>query len=128
MVRVARASLALLPFLFAPPVFAAVDWGNCVSQTGDTKNVATISCIEKLFENAVWGIIALAGVGLFIMLIIGGYGFLFSGGDPKKLEKARGTLTNAIIGIVVIVTAYLIIRTIGVFTGINLDVFRVFIQ
>jgi hypothetical protein len=127
MARTIRLFSPFFLLLYAPPVYAARDWGSCVSQTGDTKNVATISCIETLFENAVWGIIALAGVGLFIMLIIGGYGFLFSGGDPKKLEKARGTLTNAIIGIVVIVTAYLIIRTIGVFTGINLDVFQVII-
>jgi hypothetical protein len=126
MARVIRLLLPFLSLFTASPVYA-VDWGSCVSQTGVTKSVATISCLEPLFENAVWGVVALAGVGLFIMLIIGGYGFLFSGGDPKKLEKARGTLTNAIIGIVVIVTAYLIIRTIGVFTGINLDVFQVII-
>jgi len=31
--------------------------------------------------------------------------FFFSSGDPKKLEQARGTLTNAIIGLVIIVAA-----------------------
>jgi len=79
---------------------------------------------------ALWVVvIALAGVGLFVMLTIGGFSMLLSGGDPKKLEKARGTLTNAIIGIVIIVTAYLIIRTIGLFTGItNLDVFQVILR
>ena len=122
MARTIRLFSPFLLLLYAPRVYAARDWGTCAPDS-----VATISCIETLFENTVWGVIALAGVGLFIMLIVGGYGFLFSGGDPKKLEKARGTLTNAIIGIVVIVTAYLIIRTIGVFTGIDLDVFRVII-
>ena len=55
----------------------------------------------------------------FIMLLVGGFNFLFAGGDQKKLEQARGTLTGAIIGLVVIVSAYLILNTIGIFTGVT---------
>ena len=124
MVRVTRILFAFLPFLFSRPVYAATVWGSCAPD-----NVATFACIEPLFTNLVWGLIALAGVGLFVMLTIGGFSMLLSGGDPKKLEKARGTLTNAIIGIVIIVTSYLIIRTIGLFTGItNLGVFQVILR
>ena len=87
-----------------------------LSRLGDG-DVATIGSLETLFSNVVNVVIALAAVGLFLMFIVGGFSFLFSGGDQKKLEQARGTLTNAIIGIVVIVTAYLILRIIGAFTG-----------
>lgn len=62
---------------------------------------------------------ALTGVALFVMLVIGGYNFLLSGGDQKKLEAARGTLTNAVIGLVVIVAAYLIIKIVSLFTGVD---------
>ena len=79
--------------------------------------VATIQSLQTLFTNVLSVIVALAGVALFIMFVVSGFSFIFSGGDPKKLEQARGTLTNAIVGLVVIVAAYLILRLIGVFSG-----------
>ena len=82
-------------------------------------DVATIQSLETLFLNVLNVIVALAGVALFLMFVVSGFSFLFSGGDPKKLEQARGTLTNAIIGLVIIVAAYLILRLIGVFTGVT---------
>ena len=84
---------------------------------GPDTDVATIGSLEGLFTNIVNTVIALAAVALFLMFIASGFTFLFSAGDPKKLEQARGTLTNAIIGLVVIVCAYLILRIIGTFTG-----------
>lgn len=72
-----------------------------------------------MFTNVVQAVMALTGVGLFVMLVVGGFTFLLSGGDPKKLEAARGTLTNAVIGLVVIVCAFLIILTVSKFTGVD---------
>lgn len=93
-------------------------WSGCFFESiPDADNVATIGCIVPLFENLVKGVLALSGVALFVMLVIGGFNFLLSGGDPKKLEAARGTLTNAVIGLVVIVLSFLIIKTIEVATG-----------
>jgi hypothetical protein len=91
-------------------------------------DVATIKCLEPLFRNVVSAVGALAGVALFLMLIVGGYNFLFAGGDQKKLEKAKGTLTAAVIGLVLIALAYLIIKAIATITGTDLDTFKIFIQ
>jgi hypothetical protein len=96
---------------FIPVVFAAP------LPTPDAPDVASIQSLQGLFTNIISVIVALAGVALFIMFVVSGFSFLFSGGDPKKLEQAKGTLTNAIIGLVVIVAAYLILRLIGVFSG-----------
>lgn len=80
--------------------------------------VATIYSLETLFSNAVGVVVQLAVVALFIMFVVAGFSFLFSGGDQKKLEAARGTFTNAVIGLVIIVASYLILRIISVFTGV----------
>ncbi|KKU82963.1 MAG: hypothetical protein UY10_C0018G0002 [Microgenomates group bacterium GW2011_GWA2_47_8] len=85
---------------------------------GPEKDVATIQSLETLFGNVVGVIVQLSVVALFIMFIVAGFSFLFSGGDAKKLEQARGTFTNAIIGLVVVIAAYLILRIISVFTGV----------
>lgn len=98
----------------------AVDWGSeqgCIVQ-----EAATIRCIVPLFTNLVQGVLALSGVALFIMLLVGGFNFLLSGGDQKKLEMAKGTLTNAVIGLVVIVAAYLIIAAVQAFTNSTIPV------
>jgi hypothetical protein len=58
------------------------------------------------------------------MLLVGGFKYLFSAGDQKKLEGARGTVTSAIVGVVIMSLAYLIISTIGRFTGIDTTTFQ----
>lgn len=103
-------------------VYAAIqDWTGTVG----TDKVATFSSLETLFSNLIQGVVAFAGVALLVMFLVGGFSFLFSGGDPKKVEQARGTLTNAIIGLVVIVAAYLILKLIEVFTGVPVTIFKV---
>jgi len=49
---------------------------------------------------------AAAGLILFFFLIAGGFDLLTSGGDPKKAESAKGKLTNAIIGFIIIFVAW----------------------
>ena len=78
---------------------------------------ATISGLQDLFKNAVTAIIALAGVVLFVMLIIGGVRYVTSGGDPKSAEGARNTITYAIGGLVLVLISYLILVIIGQITG-----------
>jgi len=101
-------------------VYAAQQWIGL--KNGD---VATFQSLETLFGNTVQALTALVGVAVFIMFVVGGFSFIFAGGDQKKLEKARGTLTSAIIGVVVIVAAYLILLTIKALTGVDVTTFTV---
>ncbi len=80
---------------------------------------ADIACLEPLFGRVVGVVASLAGIVLLIMLIVGGYKYLISGGDPKKLEAAKGTLTSAFLGLVLIVASYIILNIIANFTGLT---------
>lgn len=80
---------------------------------------AQITCIVPIIANVTKTVVSLGAVALFIMLLVGGFTFLFSGGEQKKLEAARGTVTQAIVGIIIMSVAYLIIKTIEVFTGVT---------
>lgn len=82
-------------------------------------DVATIGSLSILFKNIVQAVVAFSGVVLFVMLLVGGFTFLFSGGDQKKLEAAKGTISSAIIGLVVLVSAYIIYTLIKMFTGVD---------
>lgn len=103
--------LFVYSLILSSPVHAA-NWGSCVID-----DAATIQCIVPMVERVIQGVLALSGVALFVMLVIGGYNFLLSGGDQKKLEMAKGTITGALLGLVIMVAAFLIIKTIATFTG-----------
>lgn len=100
-------------------------WSDCFADIPGAETVATFRCLEPIFANVVGAITSLVGVVLFIMLVVGGFNFLVSGGDQKKLEKARGTLSAAITGLVIIVVAYLILKTITALTGVDVTQFTV---
>jgi len=56
--------------------------------------------------------VAIAGLLAIIFIIISGYQYMVSAGDPGQAKNAMGNLTFAIIGLVVVLVAYLIINTI----------------
>jgi len=62
----------------------------------------------------------IAGLILFGAIIISGFKFLFSAGDPKKTAEAKGCLTNAIIGFLVIFLSYWLIQIIQVIFHLNI--------
>ena len=90
--------------------------------------IPTLKGFEGLFENIVTVILSLAGVVLFIMLIVSGIKFISAGGDPKAMEEAKKTLTSALIGLILLASGYLILALIQKFTGIDVSVFKIYIQ
>lgn len=64
-------------------------------------------------------ILLIAFIIAFIMLLIGGIRWIMAGGDEKSVEKARNTITAALIGLVVILVAYALIRVVEIFFGVN---------
>lgn len=88
-------------------------------------DVATLKGLEAVFENIISVALTLAGLALFIMLIVGGFQYLTSGGEAEQATKARKTLTYAFFGLVLVVAAFLILRFIEVFTGVEVTRFRI---
>ena len=87
--------------------------------------VHEIKDLVSIVENIISIAIRLAGVAAFIMLIIGGFKYLTSGGDPKAAESARKTITYAILGLVLIIAAWFILKFLSEFTGVDLTEFKI---
>lgn len=75
--------------------------------------------LEDIFSNVVQSALALAGIILFLMLLVGGFKFITAGPDPKAAASARGTITFAILGMVFIALAFLVLRLLADFTGVQ---------
>lgn len=86
---------------------------------------ATIGDFQKVFQSLVSALIALAGIALFVMLVVGGVKYITSGGDPKATEGAKNTITYAIGGLVLILVSYLILVVIKAITGVNVTEFKI---
>lgn len=53
-----------------------------------------------------------AGIVCVAFLVYGGYQYLTSGGNDEKTKAGQKTLTNAVIGLVVVLAAAVIVRSI----------------
>lgn len=87
--------------------------------------VPTLKCLEVVFSNFLILSAALIVLALFIMFIIGSFTYLTSFGSPEKVKKAQATLKYAIIGLVLFVSSYLILKIIDfLFLGNQETIFR----
>jgi hypothetical protein len=66
-------------------------------------------------------LIGIAGFIAIIYMMIGGFSIMYSGGNQDQVQKGKNTLTYAIIGFIVAVTAFLITTSLMQYlTGISL--------
>ena len=82
---------------------------------------AQLSDLEKIFTNLVQALLGLAGITLFILILMGGLKYITSGGDPKAMEGAQKTITYAIGGLIVILLSYMILIFIAKITGVDIS-------
>ena len=90
--------------------------------------VATIADLGGLFGRVTGMVLALAGIVLFIFLLIGGFRFITSGGDPKAVDSAKKTITYAVGGLVVMLLSYLFLLIIRQVTGVDVTKFNILLQ
>ena len=73
--------------------------------------------IANLVDTVLSYLFPVAGLICIIFVIIGGYMWMVSGGDPSRVKKAQGTLTWALLGLVFVLVAVGIIQLITKFIG-----------
>lgn len=73
---------------------------------------ARIGEIALILDRVMNIVFPAAGLICVVFIIIGGYMWIASAGDPSKVKQAQGTLTWAIIGLVFVLVSVLVVRTI----------------
>jgi len=54
-----------------------------------------------------------AAVIFLVMLIMGAFTYLMAGDNPENVKKAQKTLMFSVVGLVIVISAYLIMKIIG---------------
>lgn len=119
-------SLSILPFFNAlaqiginptepVPVPRNIQFGACITLLGIVigpcapagASTAT-SLIIGLIQIALW----IVGLLAVLFVIVGGYRYVTAHGNEEQAEAAKKTLTHAIIGVVIVVLSFVIVRVI----------------
>ena len=120
--------LGIFVFFFAaaPAQAQTSEWtGKCVGPSDlrgsiDASDVATITGLECLIANVFTVILTIIGLAGFVMTLFGSFQWMLSGGNTKGTELAKNTMTYAVIGLVVALSAFIFISLISTFTGISI--------
>ncbi|MBI3576530.1 hypothetical protein HY086_00635 [Candidatus Gottesmanbacteria bacterium] len=88
---------------------------------GPFSNLGSSGAAANAFTKTISGIIGVitlgAAIWFMIQLFIGGLNWLSSGGEKTKLNEARDRITNAFVGLIIVVAGWGIIALTGQFLG-----------
>lgn len=65
--------------------------------------------IKSFYSFGIWAV----GIAALLMVFIGGYMYFMSAGNSSQMEKAKGIITNALLGVVLALGAWLILYVIN---------------
>lgn len=82
--------------------------------------ISPVQNLVKVIQSVIRFILLAAFVLAFIFLIIGGIRWITAGGDEKAVAGARGMITGALIGLVIVLVAYALIRTVEIFFNVSI--------
>ena len=108
-----RAASAATIFALTAPVSVAAATGGAlknlqdsVKATGDAAGVGESKPLAQLVGNYVQAAMGLLGIVLVVLVIYAGFLWMTAQGSEEKIKKAKGIISSAIIGLVLIFAAY----------------------
>ena len=111
--KVTEVAVAIM-LTFAPLVVANAQLNRtfqCDPSSG--LNCSAGGSVNSLIRTVINWMLGIAFGIAVLFLIIGGFWYITSAGNEETAEKGKGTVINAIIGIVVIILSYVIINVIS---------------
>lgn len=79
-----------------------------------------VHLFNQVIRNIIGILTIVAGIWFIFQFITGGISWLTAGGDKAKIESAQKKITQAIIGLVIIIIAIFIIDLIGSLLGLEI--------
>lgn len=92
----------------------AVDLGTVYTPAAALGPTPTLS---TLINPIIANILIISGIVAFVTILLAGFTFISAAGDKAKTAQASQALTYGIIGLVVVVAAFVITRIMGAILG-----------
>lgn len=94
------------------PLPSSYDPGETITTASNT--------LTDIFSNTFGVLTIVAGLMFILYFVLGGISWLTSGGERDKIEKAKHQMTNAVIGLIIVVAAYGIAFIVGKVLGVDI--------
>lgn len=78
------------------------------------------SGLERLISLIVGALTAISGIAFLIYFVLGGLSWITAGGKQDAVQKAQKQMTDAAIGLIVVVVSYFIVGIIGFILGFDI--------
>lgn len=78
-----------------------------------SSGVATDTDLNVLLVRIINILLGIAGLVAVIFLIVGGFRYITAGGNEEAAEAGKKAIVNAIIGIVIIILSFVIVRVVA---------------
>lgn len=73
-----------------------------------------------IIKNSITIIIVIATLAVLVMLLLGAFEWIISGGDKEKVANARNRITHALIGMAILGLAFVIVKVVGGMVGVDI--------
>jgi cysteine-rich repeat protein len=111
--------------LFAAPALAQEAGQEAMESFGQTAGFATDTDITTIIARLIRTILMFLGVIVVVLILYGGFVMMTAGGNADRVAKAKKIITNAVIGLVLIITSFaitqFIINSLMDATGAGID-------
>jgi|SRR3989344_2005165 len=105
-------SAIFLLAVFVTPLVAGAAWRMPDATQGGT-GLPNDARLSQFIINIINIALTIAGLVAVLFLIIGGFRYITSAGNEEVAGNAKKIITNAIIGIIIIILSFVIIRVIS---------------
>jgi len=92
----------------ASPVFAQYGLEETGKAAGIIQKGGEPQSIASIIATIIYVLLGLVGVGFFVLLIYAGILYLTAGGETEPVKKAKQLIKDAVIGLVIVLSAYAI--------------------
>lgn len=87
--------------------------GICLPSNAPSTGIAGASSLADLILLVINILLIFAGLIAVVMIVVGGFQYITAGGNEENSEKGKKVLINAVIGLVVVLLAFTIVRVIN---------------
>lgn len=100
--------LAPLTALAAPTIYDVDTIATGVDSAGSTAGLADASDLPSLVGRGIGVLLGLLGILFVVLVVYAGFLYLTAQGEDTNVKKAKKLLSQAVIGLILIVSAYAI--------------------
>lgn len=82
--------------------------------------VSSLTNITNIISSVIGVMTIAAGIWFLFNFIVGGIGWVSAGGDKNKLQEAQQKITNALVGLIIVVAGWTMLALAGKFFGFDI--------